>query len=175
MKRIVSLLISTLLPLFQWFRTVPCLTTIWMKMEFSKLWMYIVSDEYRRNVKMLRKKTCLLLCIAMIAGIMFGCQAPQKENPEDFLADIEIGMTLEEGRAILGEPLLSFSSGPLSDTYVISDTHIAIAWYSWKHSPSDDTWFCIKKEILTYDEFSEHYTEERLEMILDLNNREKNG
>ena len=123
---------------------------------------------------MLKNKICLLLCIVMIAGVLFGCQAFKKENPEDFLAGIEIGMTHEEGVAILGSPVCCFTSGPLSDTYVISDTHIAIVWYSWKPGVSGEDWFCTKKEILTYDEFSEIYTEWRLNYVLEEYERMKN-
>lgn len=121
---------------------------------------------------MLRNKICLLLCIVMIAGVLFGCQASQKEKPEDFFADVQIGMTRDEGIEILGMPVDSAGGGPYGDIYVISDDYIAMVWYAEEIDRSD--FRCSRKEILTYDEFVERYGERFLEVVLEDHERMKN-
>lgn len=111
---------------------------------------------------MIRKMIYLVLCTVFTMMAVCGCQASQasQANHEDFLADIETFMSIEEVHEILGEPAADLGSGTVIDLYIISDTHVAIIGYALHTGPNNDLperFRCISKGVVTYDQFRESY------------------
>ena len=107
---------------------------------------------------MLKKAICLVLCATfMIANC--GCRYSQAVY-EKFLDDIEIGMTVNEVIAILGEPAADIGSGTVILLYIISDTHVAIVSFLLWDGPNGDLpvdMRCSRKSVITHDQFCEFY------------------
>ena len=108
---------------------------------------------------MLKKRICLVLCAAFTMMTICGCQSSQAAY-EDFLDDIEIGMTVNEVIAILGEPTADIASGTVILMYILSDTHVAlVSFLSWD-GPNGDLpvdMRCTRTSVITYNQFRESY------------------